>query len=65
MGVHGFFFPRDGPTLRQAARLNERPGGGGRRQMTRIGGLKVDRPQLSPEDIKKLEAAMKEKAKPD
>jgi len=51
--------------LRQAARLNERPGGGGRRQMTRIGGLKVDRPQLSPEDIKKLEAAMKEKAKRD
>ena len=27
--------------------------------------IKVDRPQLSPEDIKKLEAAMKEKAKAD
>ena len=27
--------------------------------------IKVDRPQLSPEDIKKLEAAMKEKAKSD
>ena len=25
--------------------------------------IKVDRPQLSPEDIKKLEAAMQEKAK--
>jgi arylsulfatase len=27
--------------------------------------IKVDRPQLSPEDIKKLDAAMKEKAKSD
>jgi arylsulfatase len=27
--------------------------------------IKVDRPQLSPADIKKLEAAMKEKAKRD
>ncbi len=27
--------------------------------------IKVDRPQLSPEDIKKLEAAVKEKAKAD
>ena len=27
--------------------------------------IKVDRPQLSPEDIKKLEAAMQEKAKRD
>ena len=27
--------------------------------------IKVDRPQLSPADIKKLEAAMKEKAKAD
>jgi arylsulfatase len=27
--------------------------------------IKVDRPQLSPEDIKKLEAAMREKAKAD
>jgi arylsulfatase len=27
--------------------------------------IKVDRPQLSPADVKKLEAAMKEKAKRD
>jgi hypothetical protein len=27
--------------------------------------IKVDRPQLSPEDIKKLQAAMREKAKSD
>jgi hypothetical protein len=27
--------------------------------------IKVDRPQLSPEDIQKLQAAMKEKAKRD
>jgi arylsulfatase len=27
--------------------------------------IKVDRPQLSPEDIKKLQAAMREKAKAD
>jgi hypothetical protein len=27
--------------------------------------IKVDRPQLSPEDIKKFEAAMREKAKAD
>jgi hypothetical protein len=27
--------------------------------------VKVDRPQLSPEDIKKLQAAMTEKAKAD
>ena len=27
--------------------------------------IEVDRPQLSPEDIKKLQAAMREKAKSD
>jgi hypothetical protein len=27
--------------------------------------IKVDRPQLSPEDIKKLQAAMREKAQAD
>jgi arylsulfatase len=27
--------------------------------------IKVDRPQLSPEDVKKLQAAMQEKAKAD